>query len=525
MDSLKQLVDLANGLLKGMDPGREYTMEYVVARLDTALNEFPHDPVIRSFAQVINKQASKGKLVTSQKELYEVYNHFAGISANSMIKEAIGDLLYPHDNAPKAKISNETAYTYRPTNPELSLNIEHNPLENLFDKNATLTSVYYDPTFAKIGKNVVAEELINLGVPATEVKVAGGNDSGIIYDVVFTNKLGTAHIPVLVEVANGVQPPTHFYHKNQFVQLTAENLNKCIVEKAEAEELATINGNIGGVRTASSVVSPSFAFEEDAPAAIELPKVEVPEALKDLASFEEALLDASTAFSPELVRTAKAICSRELNGMGLRAQVSLSEATDNCIICAAQLDSSAGKVEIKLPVEIVDSRPQIPSLFYSEAEKDKIYDFTKTELTQYLTSAKADKGQILRYSNDFFNMTYNQLKEEILDGVAHKDYFRAEQALNRIEDKFGADYHRAALADYAKYLAAVSTGEEISKHKCRLLITKGSIEPRCGHYNVAISRVVTDEKGNCELVDRKAKYENLAESTGALIRSNKITLT
>jgi len=524
MDSLKQLVDLANNLLKGADVGREYTMEYVVKRLESALDEYPHDPVIRSVASVMNKQYSKGKLTTSQKELYATFNHFAGLSATSMIKEAIGDLLYPVDNAPKATIGNETVFSHRQTAPGLDMKIEQNPLEGLFDKNADQRA-YFDPTFAKLGRNAIIEELNHIGVPATEIKaISGVGGAAIVYDAVFTNKLGTAHVPMFVEIDGTVQTPTYFYGNGQFIQLTAENLNKYIVEKAQTEVLPDVT--ISGIRTASSIISPSFAFEEDAPGPIQLPAVAMPEPLKDIATFETALLDASTHFTPELVRTAKALCSRELKHMGFNAQVTLSDATENCIICSAELDSSAGKVEIRLPVEIINERPQIPALFYNEAAKDKIYDFSKLELTNYLTAAKTDNSQILRYSNDFFNMTYNQLKEEMLAGVSNKDYIRAEQALNRIEDKFGSDYHRAAMADYAKYLALASAGkEEKSQHKCRLLITKGSLEPRCGHYNVPLSRVATDEKGNCELLDRKAKYENLAESSGALIRTNKITLT
>lgn len=525
MNSLKQLVDLAGSLLKGADVGREYTMEYVVKRLEAALDEYPHDPIIRSVASVLNKQHGKGKLTTSQKELYATYNHFAGLSANSMIKEAIGDLLYPVDSAPKATIGNDTVFSHRSNAPELDMKIEHNPLTNLFDKNAN-AGTYYDPTLAKLGKHAIAEELTNIGVPATDIKVVAGVDNtAIVYDAIFTNKLGTTHVPVFVEINNGVQAPTHFYGNSQFIQLTAENLNKYIVEKANEEALPSVA--MSGIRTSSSVVSSSFAFEEDAPAAIELPVVPMPEPLKDLASFETALLDSSTHFTPELVRTAKAICSRELKNMGFNAQVSLAEATDNCIICAAELNSTAGKVEIKLPVEVVNSRPQIPALFYNEAAKDRMYDFSRTELASYLTAAKADNGRILRYSNDFFNMSFNQLKEEMLAGVSVKDYVRAEQALNRIEDKFGAEYHRQAMADYAKYLTIASNDREEVKpqHKCRLLITKGSVEPRCGHYNVPLHRVATDHKGNCELLDRKAKYENQTESSGALIRTNKVTLT
>jgi hypothetical protein len=246
-----------------------------------------------------------------------------------------------------------------------------------------------------------------------------------------------------------------------------------------------------------------------------------------LASFDEALIDASTHFTPELVRTAKSLCCRELGNMGFKTQVTLSEATSDTIICSAELDSSIGKVQIKLPVEIINSRPQIPSLFYNEANREKIYDFSKAELINYLTAVKTDNSQIMRYSNDFFNMSYNQLKEEMMAGVIRKDYVRAEQALNRIEDQFGTEYHRKALSDYGKYLTIASSDKQDApqQHKCKLLITRGSVEPRCGHYNVPINRVATDEKGNCELLDRKAKYENLKESSGALIRSNKITLT
>ena len=525
MDSLKQLVDLAKDLLKGADVGREYTMEYAVKRLEAALDEYPHDPVIRSVAAVLNKQLDKGKLTTSQKELYATYNHFAGLSANSMIKDAIGDLLYPVENEPKATVGNETAFTHRQNAPGLDMKIEHNPLENLFDKNAN-AGTYYDPTLAKLGRHALVEELKNIGVPATDIKVVAGVDgTAIVYDAVFTNKLGTAHVPMFIEVAGGVQPPTHFYGNSQFIQLTAENLNKYIVDKAQPEEIGSVT--LGGVRTSSSVISPSFSFEEDGPAPIQFDRVAMPEPLKELASFDEALLEVSTNFTPELVRTAKAVCRRELNNMGFKAQVALSEATDNCIICSAELDSTVGKVQIKLPVEIIDERPQMPSLFYSETDKEKIYDFSKLELTNYLTAAKADNVSIMRYSNDFFNMTYGQLKEEILAGVAHKDYVRAEQALNRIEDKFGSEYHRAALSDYAKYLTLASSDKKETQpqHKCRLLLTKGSLEPRCGHYNVPLSRVATNERGDCELLDRKAKYENLTESSGTLIRTSKITLT
>lgn len=522
--SLKQLLHLANGLIKEADMGTEYTTKYVVGRFEAAIDEYPHDPVIRSVAQVITKQASKGKLVTSQKELYDIYNHFAALSANSIIKEAVGDLLYPVTNAPKSTISNETAYTYRSNTPELNFKVEHNPLENIFDKNANIKT-YYDPTIAKLGKGLLKQELINIGVPSTDINVVAGigDNTAIIYDVIFTNKLGTAHIPIFIEAENGVRPPTHFYSKNQFVELTAENLNKCIVANASFDEIKNVKMN--GLKTSSSIISPSFAFEEDAPAAITIDRVTMPDALKDLAAFEEAVMDSTTPFAPELVRTAKALCSRELKDMGFNAQISLSDATDNCITCKAELDSSKGKVEIKLPVEIIDNRAQIPSLFYSESDKEKIYDFSQTELSNYLTSAKSGRHQIMRYSNDFYNMSLGQLKDEIMTGVANKDYLRAEQAINRIEDKFGQDYHRAAISDYAKFLAHSSVVEDKLKNKCRLLISKGSIGPRCGHYNVAINRVMTNEKGDCELIERKAKYDNLAESAGTMIRTNKVTLT
>lgn len=527
-NELKNLARTAMALVEGADVGKEYTMSYVCQRLEQALDEYPHDPVIRSVATVVNKQLSKGKLVTSQKELYSTYNHFAGINPSSMIKEAIGDLLYPVSNIPQATVGNETAVSYRQNSAPLDMKVEHNPLENLFDKNVN-AGTYYDSTLAKLGKQILIEELKNIGVPANEIKVVAGvgDNTAIVYDAVFTNKLGTTHVPMFIEVGNGIQPPTHFYGDNQFIQLTAENLNKYIVDKAKVEEISNVT--MSGVKTSSSIISSSFSFEEDGPAPIKFDKVAMPEVLKDFASFDEALLESSTVFTPELVRTAKAVCRRELNNMGFNAQVALAESTDNCIICSAELDSNVGKVEIKLPVEIINDRPQIPSLFYNETNKDKIYDFSQASLSNYLTAAKSDHASIMRYSNDFYNMNYNQLKDEVLSGAANKDYVRAEQALNRIEDKFGSSYHSAALSDYAKYLtlsAADKTEIKVqSKNKCRLLITTGSIEPRCGHYNVSINRVSTNERGDCELLDRRAKYDNLKESNGTLIRSNKITLT
>lgn len=521
-NELKQLSDIAHKILKQSDVGKEYTIEYVQRRLDNALDTHSHDPILLSMAQVINKYAAKGELIISQKELYGVFNHFAGFNGNSLIKEAIGDLLYPVDNAPKATIGTETAFGGRLDGQELNLGVEDNPLENIFDKTSEVQS-YYDPTLAKLGKHSLAEELKNMGVPATEIKAFAGNDAAILYDVLFTNKLGSTHIAIPVEVGNGIKTPSVFFNKTEFVDLNADNLNKYIVANAEEAVIPEVKGK--GVRTASSVISPSFSFEEDAPKPIQLDRVKMPEAIKDFADFDNAVIEASTHFAPELIKAAKAMCQRELGNMGFGSQIKLSEATDNCIICSAELDSARGKVEIKLPVEIVDNHLQLPSVFYNENDKDKIYDFSQTEISNYLTANKNNDANVMRYGNDFFNMTYNQLKEEMLMGVATKDYMRCEQALNRIQDKFGSDYHLAALNDYSKYLSYASTNAEKPQTKCRLLIRSGSVEPRCGHFNVPISKVFNNERGDCELIERSAKYKNLQESTGALIRSNKITLT
>lgn len=425
--SLKQLMKIANDLLKEADPGKEYTMDYVVERLDSAMNDYPHDPIISSVAQIVGKQVSKGKLTTSQKELYEIYNSFANLSSTSMVKEAIGDLLYPVET-PKPTMSSEDTFG-RQSGASVDLTIADNPLEGIFDKSKT-----------------------------------------------------AAPQPVPVKPQKPIQ--------------TADDVVPTIVRNANLEP------------------------------AIEMPKVALPEALKDLVNFEESVLDASTQFSPELVRTAKAVCLRELNDMGFRAQVRMAETTNDCIICAAELDSSSGKVEIKLPVEIINDKPQVPALFYNEASKDQVFDFGKKELVKFLNAAQVDNSRIMRYSNDFLNMTYNQLKDEILSGVATKNYTRAEEALNRIEDKFGPEQHRVALAEYAKMLSvssAIHTHEP--KHQCRLLITKGSMEPRCGHFHVPVSKVVTDKSGNCELIERKAKYDNMDDATGTVIRTGQIKLT
>ena len=457
-DSIKQIMALANELLKQADTGKEYTMGYVIKRLDAALDEYPHDPVLGSIAQVIHKQASKGKLTTSQKELYDLYNHFARYSANSMIKEALGDILYPVDNAPKTTTIDRADTFGRSDANDLDLTIANNELEGIFDKQRPVSKM----TAASANQSVSIQDLAGLGTIPAVIKAFAGNNT----------------------------------------------------------EVTT-----GPVKVASSIVDPSFAFDENVQP-IQMDRVQVPEALADLVAFEEAAVESTTQFTPELIRTAKALCSRELDNMGFRSQVKVTGGLGNCIVCSAELDSSIGKVEIQLPVEVVDSRPQIPELFYNENEKDRVYDFSKAELSRFLTAAKTDENRLLRYSNDFFHMTYAQLRDEILQGAANHDYTRAEQALNRISDKFGAQQHLSALSDYAKYLASTSVNaDEAPAHKCRLLITKGSIEPRCGHYNVPISKVLTDEAGNCELMERKAKYENMNEDGGTLIRTNKITLT
>lgn len=519
MNQLKILSDTAKQMLDKMESGKEYTLNYIQKRCESAIDDYPHDQVIRAMAQVFDKLGARGKLTITQKQIYEVYNQFAGLRAESEARHVFSDLLYKKA-ADQIKRGNETEYSYRAPEQMLDVSVANNPLHSLFDTKQVVS--YYDSSLAGIGKTYVEQELIKLKIPATSITVFAGNDAAIVYDVVFKNKLGTAHVAIPLQVEGGIHLPDVFVDNKQFIELTAENLNKYIVKVAKPEDVEFNVSNIGGVRTSSSMINQNFTFDKDAPQDIKLDPVKMPEALKDFASYDEALLDSSTGFPIETVRTAKAICAQELSGMGFSAQIKLSESSENCIICSAELDSSVGKVEIQLPVDIHYNRPQLPAMFYHKSAEDKIYEFNKEQLGKFLVAATADRTVIKRYANDISNMDYNQLKDEVIAGVAEKDYLRCETALNLIEDKFGTDQHKAAIADYAKFLKHASAPQK--QHKCSMLITKGSIEPRCGHYNVPISRVIGDEDGNCVVADREAKYANLA-SSGAGMRTNKIILT
>lgn len=517
-NALKQLAKIADGLMKATDVGKEYTVEYVKQRLEAAIDEYPHDAVIRAMASAVGYKSAKGTLTISQKDIYNIYNHVAGLNANSEARNLLGDLFNKTAESP-IKSGSQTEYSVRAPQAELDMSIEHNPLSNVFDKTAVAGS-YYNPSIAKIAKVYIEEELSKIDVPASDISVFAGNDQAILFKVAFKNKLGTASVAIPVEIGNGVKTPEVFFDTNKFISLTAENLNKYIVKNANSESIE-VEFKIGGVRTASSAIVQNLVFEEDGPKPIEVDAVKLPAALVNIASFEESLIDASTGFPIETVKMAKAICLNELNKMGFKAQVKLADHMEDSLICQAELDSKMGKVAINLVVDVIDNKPLLPSVFYRE--EDKVLDFNRAEIVKLITVSADDRSSVKRYSDDMSNMTYNQLKDEVIAGVAVKNFVRCEAALNLIEDKFGPDFHKSAMSDYAKYLQHMSNGSVV-EHKCNKLITKGSVEPRCGHFNVPISRVAYDTSGRCILKDRQVKYDNLVES-GASMRTNKIILT
>lgn len=515
--TISQLAKMAQEKMDEADCGKEYTIAYVQQRIEDAIDESQPDQVLLSMAQVIEKMSAKGKFSIAQKELYSIYNAFAGLNRRSEAKEVLADLIFVKKIATEeVPRTNE----YRTPEQALDISIAHNPLDNLFDNKSIVS--YYDASLAKIGKTYIEQELIKIKTPADKINVFAGNDQAIVYDVVFTNKLGTAHVAIPLEIAGGIHLPDSFIGGGEVIELTAENLNKYIINSAKDESIELQFA--GGMKTSSSVVSADFTFDNELPTDIQLPAAVLPENLQAFANFENTLLDASTNFSPNVVKTAKAMCERELASMGFNAYVKLAEATDTGIICSAELNSTAGKVEIKMPVEIYENRPQLPGLFYHAKAEDKVYDFTKSQLVGFLTAATADRSMIKRYGGDLSHADLHQLKDELLSGVASKDYVRCETALNIIEDKFGADAHKIAMNDYTSMLKTATSMASAPKHKCALLLTRGSMEPRCGHYNVAISRVSYDEDGNCVLAERQAKYDNLM-SSGASMSTNKIKLT
>jgi len=103
--------------------------------------------------------------------------------------------------------------------------------------------------------------------------------------------------------------------------------------------------------------------------------------------------------------------------------------------------------------------------------------------------------------------------------------------LRQVQARFTEEDYKNAVADFHFMLMHKSQIDKqgtVAIHTCNKQIAagKGSIYARCGHFGVAMHKVVSDEQGNCRMktaVEREKM--NPIEEGGASISSAKVFMS
>jgi len=576
--NMGDLVRLAQTMLDAKTKGREFMLEDVHKLTRIAYEQYPNDSVITQVASTIEKMAERSPIgaTISQADISDIYNNFVRISSDSRFREVLGSLL--PDGVATSKADNAFIKQNRQdADIEKAINDQTDP--NL---TSTIASVFsdsidsskaFDNKIAAKGVEFVGAELQALGFkPAIEIM--GGNKDNMVYAAHFDTRKGRITVAIPTQIQNGrVLFPSTFVADDHLEELNATALTLFVEKKAfagnfsvpkTADILSAINVIFGkkdvseqefakvsnvipnstekeinplysvSDKTADAVdeLNASQISMESLPLSYATQKANIPPTLAHLArDFEDDVLEAVSAFGLEAIRNGKELIASELRSAGFKnAQVRFGSESKQSVIYLAAINTPKGPTEIEVAAEMhsLGSNKYMPLMPTYFAYDGMIEDFTSTKLQRFAITIPYPSSKTTIYSSSFNYMVLPELKDEILKAASENDYVTCETVLSEIKERFNEDDFKNAIADYHFILTQKTKLHKQSQHKCSKTIHAGhgSIEDRCGHFLVPMSKVVTDEQGNCRLktaIERERL--NPVEETGAAISTSKINLT
>jgi hypothetical protein len=567
--NMSDLAQLARDLLKEKTNGQEFMLSDVHNITRQAYENYPEDPVIRQFAFVIEQLADKhGSMSTiNQGEMTKIYNDLVRLSGNSKFRKVLGMLITETKDTSTVKTSTEEFVSMNridASDTQLTLDdyIDKdlvNSLDMAFGGSVDESRAFNNKAAEK-GKEYVIAELESLGFKP-RVDILGGDNHTLVYAAHFDTQKGLVSVAIPIDISSDkLLLPSTFVADGNLEELTADKLNYFIDKKAFSNDFSVPNTNLilkaigimtGRVKTASDdefkadldrftdrgevvqLSAPELFYnkqEEEPQSYIDTtPNVEMPKELAHLSQdFENDLLESVSSFGKDAIRAGKGIVLAELGAAGFKnSQVRFGSESKDSVCYLAAIHTPKGPVEIEVPVEMhadanFNYRPLAPSCF---AYDGLIEDFTSAKLQRFaLNLPNPSSGQVV-YSTEHSYMTLPELRDEIIRSASDNDYVACEMILGTIKDRFDEVNYKNAVADYHYLLMLKSQAETQEVRRCSKEIEagKGSIEVRCGHFGIPMSKVVVGEDGNCQLrssIERERL--NPVKESGAAITTSKL---
>lgn len=172
---------------------------------------------------------------------------------------------------------------------------------------------------------------------------------------------------------------------------------------------------------------------------------------------DSALLESTLSFDRDIIQRGKKVVASELSSLGVtgfQIYVHDKQASDNGIAYKAAITVDRENADLIVPVEVQGRTPLFPSEFHLG---ENTYPLTARGLN---IAFGKESVEPVRYSADMLDMTYNQLLKDMRIAAQASDKSRAEECLQLIGDKFGADQLRTAFSDYQDILQVKVASEE-----------------------------------------------------------------
>lgn len=521
---VKSILKEAEGLIGRLENGKTYPADYVARRFEKAALDNSKDILICSMKDVIVKVAKKREYL-HQKEIGNLYDKMYGFSGGrSSFRGILGDLLPESRQFSKVayKSSNLRTMEENPLEPITKDSELSNAFSVLFSLGNNSSFGTYKPGRNKSVEKAVISKLSRLGYPPCDVNIVKDNEHFVLcsttHQIAGLKKVSTL-IPVQV-TEGATKEPRHIILGEEAVELSSRNLFLAIKEQERALKL-------GQQRR--------FASERtDGSAPISVDKAVLPKSLEEFANLENELLAAASKHDSNQVNLAINMLGVELSSFGAaNPRIKIASSDDKSILFDVHVPTRIGQSVIHVPVEIVNGSPLLPHRFAADVTSDeqKIFDFSKEGFQNFIDGLvpRSHSLTVSRQTGLLSGMSYHQLMDRMLDGVANKDYKMAEDVLQTINSRFGADQFVVAFDKFSEMIKHSSDGSKRSKlikeayERGELIKISTSVQLYCPRLGLPVSKISFDEKGRIIPKGRRVRSDNQIE--GASINTSKIILT
>jgi hypothetical protein len=528
VEMIRKLADLL-----ALDEMKSFNVGELAKRFASAEEQHRYDQVIRNVGGVIEKKAQHNpNEMISPRDMFGLYNRFASLDPNTKFREVFADLLPATEQILKANPAEKIRHDYSGPDRDLQTAktaafeveeteaaLEH-PVEALipavdkFNPDLAKNSVLHNPKLVEAGRKLVATQLETIGCGNVRAELKYGVKSCLLYLASFPTPKGRVFVNVPIAVKEGdLEIPSLFadlsgkkvyaFNRDGIEQLL--NDVDAIREEMQANAADSKRHNMTSAhRDLNAGTNIEVDEVEGYVAEVAPPSLSKlnPELADVEAVLTNAVLRKQSKFSGKTIDAGRDLVRSELTNCGHKnADIRFAGDNSQGMNFDATLQTGKGKLEITVPVGVVEGTVVFPSVF--AADDGEVHELSAQEIEA--VTNKEEAVEPIRYSAALIGMDYNSLRKIIHKATFDRKYNVAKEALALVHDKFGADAYNSAISDFESWLE--QSAQDFSS-RC------GS----CKFYRPSNSRYATSSTDYCNLLHTKCG--NIVKKAGICSRAH-----